>query len=612
MGFAGKTALITGSGTGIGLAIAKKFAGHGANVIILGRRKEPLESAAAELRDIAQQQGHGDARVSIFPGVDVADEAGVSSMFDKLAADGTTVDYMINNAGVSGPVTCFANASIRDFESTVNIHLTGTFWGSVQALRVMGQGGKIITISTFFTEERPLEQRPYRFRSPYTASQGAKNRLAEMMSWELAGTGIASIATNPGPVHSDRIYKTVYPKAAAEFMRVSGYESMSPAEVERYASERLLPLLGEDEKTVSDGVASAARAMSHEKGITEEEASKILTGLLEKIQYIAEKVQKNTSRMIANQEFLSQDQVAESVLNLCGDEMSAILDGKVVPGDRVFYPVKPHVAGALPAPKERPDLSGGKGIIVITADPTDVADVRNIEHMASHIQDDCGGDVVCFVSDAAPAEAAERIAKKMHSHVINLADPEEVARWLGTAQQKKGRIQGAIHYTGSVPAIEKLTKVTRKEWDGLVSKFIIRPAVSAQGVLGMFVPGGGEDPRRFKGTDGTIMIVGPRLPSGKKTTGIQRAQAEVFRGALRPFVTTVNQELSDVLRSRIRVFAALPGSVTGAEPDPQRVADVFDTVFTPAAAADDGDRAAEGGSQAASMSTVIFCTDEAR
>ena len=182
MGFAGKTALITGSGTGIGLAIAKKFAGYGANVIILGRRKEPLESAAAELRDVARQQGHGDAKVTIFPGVDVADEAGVSSMFDRLAADGTIVDYMINNAGVSGPVTCFANASIKDFESTVNIHLTGTFWGSVQALRVMKPGGKIVTISTFFTEERPLEQRPYRFRSPYTASQGAKNRLAEMMS----------------------------------------------------------------------------------------------------------------------------------------------------------------------------------------------------------------------------------------------------------------------------------------------------------------------------------------------------------------------------------------------------------------------------------------------
>ena len=46
------------------------------------------------------------------------------------------------------------------------------------------------------------------------------------MSWELVDKKIISIATNPGPVHSDRIYKTVYPKAASEFMRVSGFEDL--------------------------------------------------------------------------------------------------------------------------------------------------------------------------------------------------------------------------------------------------------------------------------------------------------------------------------------------------------------------------------------------------
>ena len=88
----------------------------------------------------------------------------------------------------------------------------------------MKEGGKIITISTFFTEERPLEQRPYRFRSPYTASQGAKNRLAEAMSWELTEKGIISIATNPGPVHSDRIYaKPEYDKIPARPRNRAGW-----------------------------------------------------------------------------------------------------------------------------------------------------------------------------------------------------------------------------------------------------------------------------------------------------------------------------------------------------------------------------------------------------
>ena len=65
------------------------------------------------------------------------------------------------------------------------------------------------------------------------------------MSWELTDKGIISIATNPGPVHSDRIYKTVYPKAAAEFMRVSGFEDLSPLEVEEAKDDLLECILAD-------------------------------------------------------------------------------------------------------------------------------------------------------------------------------------------------------------------------------------------------------------------------------------------------------------------------------------------------------------------------------
>ena len=240
--FQNKIVVITGSGTGIGKAIAIKFAENGANIVILGRRKEPLEEAAKELEQVIAK-AQSKSFVKIFPGVDVSDEEGVSKMFEDLKKSHGVVDIVVNNAGVSGPVTCFPNAPISEFKSTVGIHLTGTFWTSTQAIKTMKPGSKIVTISTFFTEEKPYEQRPYRFRSPYTASQGAKNRLAEAMSWELTDKKIISIATNPGPVHSDRIYKTVYPKAAAEFMRVSGFENLTPEEVESVNVD-ILPLLG--------------------------------------------------------------------------------------------------------------------------------------------------------------------------------------------------------------------------------------------------------------------------------------------------------------------------------------------------------------------------------
>ena len=569
--FQGKTALITGSGTGIGKAIAIKFAENGANIIILGRRREPLEDTATILNQIIQDV-KSNANVQIFSNVDVGDESAMNAMFDELVKNNIRVNYVINNAGVSGPVTCFSNADLSEFDSTVKIHLTGTFWGSVQALRVMQQGDKIITISTFFTEERPLEQRPYRFRSPYTAAQGAKNRLAEAMSWELVDRGVVSIATNPGPVHSDRIYKTVYPKAAAEFMRVGGFDDLEPAKVEKI-NKKLLDLLGEDDQVVSKGIDAIAEEFKGDNN--KAEFTTTLQNLLAKIQAIATKIQKNTSHMIANREFLSQDQVASSVLNLCDDNIATILNGKVIPGDRVFYPVKPHV-GTIPT-AHKPDLKGDAIILIIN--PTDMADVYRIEELATHIKE-CGGEVIFFVSKSAADEIKSYISNKFHSHVIDIRDPVELQRWLNTASTKIGKIRCVIYDTGKLPNITKITELSRVEWDRLIEKFITIPAIVLQSSLEQFVPGGGIDPRLYKESSGRVMILGPELPVGKKVTGTQRAQVEIFRGALRPFTTTINQELSDVLGSKIRVFTVLEGSVTGAESDNKQTINAFDYIIS--------------------------------
>jgi NAD(P)-dependent dehydrogenase (short-subunit alcohol dehydrogenase family) len=586
--FQGKTALITGSGTGIGKAIATKFVENGASVIILGRRREPLDEASKDLEQIISEKNTG-ASVKIFAGVDVADEAAMNAMFDTLKNDNVNVDYIINNAGVSGPVTCFPNSPLKDFKSTIGIHLTGTFWGSVQALKVMKEGGKIITISTFFTEERPLEQRPYRFRSPYTAAQGAKNRLAEAMSWELTDKGIISIATNPGPVHSDRIYKTVYPKAAAEFMRVSGFEDLTPVEVEEAKDDLLECILADG--IDKEGIAKIAEKRSNGKDVAK--LTETFTNLLTKIQTIAEKVQNNTSHMIANREFLAQTQVSESVLNLCDDEIAKILNGKVIPGDRVFYPVKPHIGTTTPG-VHQPDFSGKS--VVFTVDGTDKTDAERVEFLAQHIEKN-GGKVACFISQSTPKEVQESISSKFHSHIVDITNPEEVQRWLNTAKTNLGDILGVIHVTGKLPEIGKLTELNRSGWEELVAKFISTPATVAQRALEHFVPGGDKDPRLYKDTKGAIMIIGPDLPIGRKVTGTQRAQIEVFRGALRPFTTTVNQELSDVLKSKIRMFTVFPGSVTGSEPDNQKIADAFNFLVT---------------ENSLSSAEVTFCVDETR
>ena len=541
--FQNKVALITGSGTGIGMTVAKKFVENGASVIILGRRKEPLESTSQMLNEIIKEK-QTNGFVKIFSGVDVSDEKAITDMFDALQNENVSVDIVVNNAGVSGPVTCFAHAPLDDFRSTVDIHLTGTFWTSVQALKVMKEGGKIITISTFFAEERPLEQRPYRFRGPYTASQGAKNRLVEAMSWELTEKGIVSIGTNPGPVHSDRIYKTVYPKAASEFLRVSGFEDLSPSEVET-ANKEIVGLLGEDEQTIKDGIKSAAEKLS--------KSETTLTNLLNKVQYIAEKIQKNTSTMIPDQQFLSQDQVATTVLTLVGDEQSKILNGKIIPGDRVFYPVKSYIRSSVPKTEK-----------------------NNFEGIPCMITNDDSDDAL------QKATNLKSMLKEKGAKIVDVGDESNTL---------------FIHITGDVPEFSKLTELTRNEWDGLVNKFINTPSQVSQNSMESFVPGGSDDPRLFKEAYGRIVIIGPDLPAGKKISGHERAKVEVFRGALRPFATTVNQELSDVLKSNVRAFLILPGTVDGKEPSDENIMNTINYLMS---------------DESQSSSEVIFCPDETR
>ncbi|MGI0087409.1 MAG: SDR family NAD(P)-dependent oxidoreductase [Nitrosotalea sp.] len=591
--FQGKLVVITGSGTGIGKAIAIKFAENGANIVILGRRKEPLEEAAKELQSIIDKVKSG-AFVKIFSGVDVSDEVGVSQMFEDLKKSHGTVDILVNNAGVSGPVTCFVNSSMSDFKSTVGIHLTGTFWTSAQAIKSMKSGCKIITISTFFTEERPFEQRPYRFRSPYTASQGAKNRLAEAMSWELTDKGIISIATNPGPVHSDRIYKTVYPKAAAEFMRVSGFENLAPEEVE-VVNNDILPLLGEDETTVKNGVRQAASKLAKTRSITSEaeiqQLDNTIASLLAKIQQIAEKIQKNTSKMIADEQFLSQQQVAETVLTLCDENISKILNGKVIPGDRVFYPVKPHIACSTPFTK--PDYNAK--VVLLVVDATEESDVSRVEYLAQNIESN-GGKTVILISKTSIKQAEERLSK-FHSHVMDINSQENMKRMLNTATEKVGPINVVIYITGKLPQVPKITELSRQQWDVLVDKFINTPALVIQEALNRFVPGGAKNPPLFKEKEGSIIMIGPDMPSDSKITGQDRAKVEVFRGALRPFVTTVNQELSDVLKSKIRIHLILPGSVDGIESDNSKILNAVNFF---------------GSGKAITNSEVIYYPDETR
>src|SRR5919109_1397504 len=470
--FSNKVALITGSGTGIGQSIARRFAENGANIIIMGRRKEPLEQTIVTLNKIIKDNGSS-ATVRSFPGIDVSDEIGINDMVKQIAKEFGKIDIVVNNAGVSGPVRAFTNADFTEFRDCIAIHLTGTFWTARQCLQLMEPGAEIITISTFFSEENRYEQRPYRFRTPYTAAQGAKNRLAEALAWELADTGIRSIATNPGPVHSDRIYKTVYPKAAAEFLRISGYADLSSSRID-YACSKLLPLLGEDNATISATLREVAREISQlgpDNLIDIDLLTKTLSGLINKLQEIAEKIQNNTRNMIVDREFLSQEEVANIVLNLCDEKISKLVNGRIVPSDRVFYPVRPHIRTSLDKMSVPFQVSGN--VVIIIANPSSRQELDRLNNIAKVLHQEGIKDLTLFLQKRQVSEEFQDFS----CIEFDLSDEEQMRIQIQEVRKKFGAINTVIYLTGNYDYNRSILSLSRKEWESLVDKFINVPAL---------------------------------------------------------------------------------------------------------------------------------------
>jgi len=561
-----KTVLVTGSGTGIGQAVARKFAKEGFNIIILGRRKEPLVEASEILNDIIKKEKFNTI-VKYYPGIDVADEDGINKLFDNIKNDFGKIDVIVNNAGVSGPVKIFTNSNFDDFKECVSIHLTGTYWTSIKSLDSLNKNGKIITISTFFTEENKFEQRPYRFRTPYTAAQGAKNRLVEALAWDLVERDIKSIGTNPGPVHSDRIYKTVYPKAAAEFLRIGGFKGLTNKQIE-IANAALLPYLGENKDILEQEAKKTADAIIKENNdqnfdmITLKDS---LLKLLEKVQDIAEKIQYNTKKMIVDKEFLSQEDVAEMVYNLSTDSIGRLINGKIIPNDRVFYPVKPIINRSI---NLNSDLHIEGKLILLTATIEDINDFDKVRKIAEKLNLMKARQIIILTDNNDLSAKANEILKEFHHHTIAFENEDAIKRIYNTIDNKFGKIDSVIHFTGNFDYSKNLTTLQRSQWDKLVNKFINIPhLIVRESVISMATKEALENPDKFKNSFGNIIIIGPDAPIGEKIEGKIRARSEVFRGALRPYITTANQELHDVLNSKINLILILQGSIDGTMPD---------------------------------------------
>ena len=166
---AGKVAIVTGGGTGIGRAAALALLGAGWRVAVAGRRAEPLQEIAAPAAD----------RVLALP-TDVTDPASVEDLFAQTVKAWGRVDLLFNNAGIGAQALPLEDLPVADWKRVVDTNLNGMFYGIQQAFRVMKaqdpRGGRIINNGSISAHApRPLA-------AAYTATKHAVTGLTKQIA----------------------------------------------------------------------------------------------------------------------------------------------------------------------------------------------------------------------------------------------------------------------------------------------------------------------------------------------------------------------------------------------------------------------------------------------
>jgi NAD(P)-dependent dehydrogenase (short-subunit alcohol dehydrogenase family) len=166
---AGKVAIVTGAGTGIGRQSALALLKEGYAVALAGRRMETLQETAA-------RAGAVGARALAVP-VDVTDPASVRALFDRTKEAFGRLDLLFNNAGTGAPAVPLEDLSFAQWKTVVDVNLTGVFLCTQEAFRIMKsqnpRGGRIINNGSISAHA------PRPNSAPYTATKHAVTGLTK-------------------------------------------------------------------------------------------------------------------------------------------------------------------------------------------------------------------------------------------------------------------------------------------------------------------------------------------------------------------------------------------------------------------------------------------------
>lgn len=168
----GKTALVTGAGTGVGRAVALAFQKEGYNVVLAGRRLELLEETAA------MALAGGGAMLALPADISKVDQ--VDALFDAVKKTFGRLDLLFNNAGMGAPALPMDELTAAQWQAVVDVNLTGSFLCAQRAMAMMKaqtpKGGRIINNGSISAHvPRPNS-------APYTATKHAITGLTKSIS----------------------------------------------------------------------------------------------------------------------------------------------------------------------------------------------------------------------------------------------------------------------------------------------------------------------------------------------------------------------------------------------------------------------------------------------
>jgi 3-hydroxybutyrate dehydrogenase len=183
-----KVALITGSGRGIGQAMAKLFASEGAHVFLTARTETELTSTASEITTAGGYASHAVADLTLA--------SDCTRIADAAHAKFGEIDILVNNAGHYGPVLPVEDYPLEDFDKVIAIHLRAAFLLSKLVLPEMYARGSgvILNISSISAKAA------YSWGSAYAAAKAGLLGLTRVLAAEAARKGVRVNAICPGPV----------------------------------------------------------------------------------------------------------------------------------------------------------------------------------------------------------------------------------------------------------------------------------------------------------------------------------------------------------------------------------------------------------------------------